>query len=511
MMRRILSIWLPSLAIDRWRRTAPRGADTQPVGLAADTAHGPRLVAVNAVAAAAGVAPGMRLADARPLCPALVSWPHDPTADRALLERLALWTQRWGPLAAIDQPDALLVDIGGAAHLFGGEAAVVALATAELAAHGYAARAGIAATAGAAWAMSHHGRAPAIIPADAVPHDHLAILPVAALRLDAETDTLLARLGLKRIGDLAALPREALARRFRNRRAAERNPLIRLDQLLGRLPEPLLPVIATPMPLVQRRLVEPIRHRALLDRVVVNLAADMAALLEARGLGARRLLLRAWRVDGMTLERRVELAAASREADHILRLFARRLDDIDAGFGIDQVQLLAPWTEPLELVQADMAATIATGTSLSQCLDRLMARLGPDAVARPVPQPSHSPERSQRWLPPLALSAGGQGELGLHRRPLKLLDRAEAISVVYATPEGLPRSFRWRGVVHSIVRAGGPERISPEWWRERSTARLRDYYRVEDSEGRRYWIYRHEQFGDRPGAAPDWYLHGLFG
>jgi protein ImuB len=136
-------------------------------------------------------------------------------------------------------------------------------------------------------------------------------------------------------------------------------------------------------------------------------------------------------------------------------------------------------------------------------------RLGEKAVRRPVLHASHVPERAQRWQPALEPEPASQGELAFHQRPLKLLDRAEQIAVLYATPDGFPRRFRWRGQVHEVVRVEGPERIAPEWWREKSTVRLRDYYRIEDGEGRRYWIYRLGLTGDGRGGPPEWFLHGL--
>lgn len=335
-------------------------------------------------------------------------------------------------------------------------------------------------------------------------------LPVAALRLDAATLTVLRRLGLKRVEDLSGVARDALARRFRAIHAPAANPLVRLDQLLGRVPEPLLPVRAVEVPLVQCRLMEPIRHRSLLDRVVADLAQALARELEGRGLGARRFELMLWKVDGDVPVRHLELAAASRDAAHVCTLFGRRLDDIDAGFGIEMARLSAPWTEPLPLSQADFeAAAERHGTSLATCIDRISARLGEAAVRRPVAFASHMPERAQRWVPPLDPEGASQGELAFHARPLKLFERPEAIAVIHASPDGLPRRFRWRGEVHEVARAEGPERIAPEWWRERSTARLRDYYRIEDAEGRRYWIYRAGLAGDGRGDAPAWFLQGL--
>ena len=508
-----MAIWCADLALDRWRLAegcaAGEGADATPLALIAETAHGPRIAAANPAAMGQGVRALIRQHRVRALCPALAVRPADPAGDLAFLEHLALWAQRWGPWSALDPPDGLLVDTTGAAHLFGGEAMLLADAQARLARRGLVARAAIAPTAGAAWALAHFGPDGAILEGDDL-LERLSALPVAALRLDDEVLLLLRRLGLKRLEDLAGIGREALARRFRTRRAPAANPLVRLDQLLGRVPEPLLPVIGQEQPIVQCRLVEPIRHRPLLDRVLADLAEDMARMLEGRGEGARRLELAAWKVDGDVLVRRLEMAAATRDPAHVCRLFAARLDDLDAGFGIELVRLGAPWTEPLVMGQAELdAAAEKHGTSLAACMDRLTVRLGAEAVRRPVPRASHVPERAQRWALPLEPLPGLQEDFAFHARPLKLLDRPEPIAVIYEAPDGLPRLFRWRGGVHEIARAEGPERIAPEWWRERSTVRLRDYYRIEDSTGRRYWIYRHGLAGDGRGGAPEWFLQGL--
>ncbi len=565
-----------------------------PLVLVTETAHGPRIDAANQAGLAAGARPGMMLADARTLCPQLAVAPSDPAGDLAFLERLALWAQRWGPWSAIDAPDGLLVDVTAVAHLFGGEDRLLAdveRRCGELGAGrgsgsgsgrgavGLTARAAIAPTAGAAWALARYGPPRAILgsppvrqeqspPAsshatDPPPSAHaerdrlpsrrhrkageeagdravdwaaigaampgaLADLPVAALRLDADVLLVLRRLGIKRLGQLAAIEadpdgtgdtgageaagRDALQRRFRHRRSPAANPLIRLDQLLGRVPEPLLPVVATPPALVQRRLLEPIRHRDPLNTVLHDLAEDMARALEGRGEGARRLELGLWRVDGEVVTRRLEFAAATRDAGHICRLFATRLDDVDAGFGIEMVRMRASWAEPLGLAQADLdAAAEEHGTSLAACLDRLAVRLGEGAVRRPVVHASHIPERAQRWQAPLALQPASQEELAFHARPLKILDQAEKIAVLYATPDGFPRQFRWRGRLHEVLRVEGPERIAPEWWREKGSTRLRDYYRIEDDSGRRYWIYRLGLIGDGRGGLPEWFLQGAWG
>ena len=461
------------------------------------------------------------LADARTICPEIAIAPSDPAGDLDFLEKLSIWAQKWGPWSALDPPDGILVDVTAAAHLFGGEKRMLADVEAAFASRKLAVRAAIAPTAGAAWAMAHFGPAKAILDPQDNALQRLTDLPVAALRLDQDVLTVLRRLGLKRLGDLAAIAtgpadraeaaaRDALHRRFRNRKSPSANPLIRLDQLLGRVPEPLLPVIPQQIPMVQRRLLEPIRHRNLLDQVLADLAAGMVRALEARGEGARRLELGLWRVDGEVLVRRLELASATREAAHIARLFTDRLDDVEAGFGIETVRLRASWTEPFAAAQDDIEhAAEQHGISLGACIDRLSVRLGRDAVRRPVPVASHLPERAQSWQPPLAPEPTSQGAFEFHHRPLKLLDRPEKIAVLYASPDGFPQRFRWRGDVREVVRVEGPERIAPEWWRAKSTVRLRDYYRIEDAGGQRFWIYRHGIAGDGRGGMPDWYLQGL--
>lgn len=532
--RRILAIWCARLSVDRWRLAqgceADEGADADPVALITETAQGPRIAAINHAAREAGAHIGTMLADARAVCPSIRAVPADAAGDLAFLEKLAVWAQRWGPWSALDAPDGVIVDVTAVAHLFGGEAQLVADVEAAFAARGLAVRTAIAPTAGAAWALAHYGRARSVI--DGGTPDQiqraLADLPVASLRLDTDVLTVLRRLGFKTLGQLVGVTdadrtdadrtdaggdasgRDALQRRFRNRKSPAANPLIRLDQLLGRVPEPLLPVVPQAMPLVQRRLVEPIRHRSLLDTVLSDLAEDMVRELEASGQGARRLELGLWRVDAEVIVRRLELAAATREAAHIKRLFASRLDDIDAGFGIETVRLRASWAEPLGIAQSDIEeAAQRHGTSLSACVDRLSVRLGAQAVQRPVPRASHRPERAQRWQGPMEPQPTFQTAFEFHDRPLKLLDRPERIAVLYASPDGFPQRFRWRGDVREVVRVEGPERIAPEWWREKSTARLRDYYRIEDATGRRYWIYRHGIAGDQRGGPPDWYLQGL--
>ena len=511
-MTRVASIWLPRLAIERWAKSA--AAPDEATALTVEAAHGPVIHAVTDAAAARGARPGMRLTDARALDPALQAVAADLAGDAALLARLARWAGRWSPLVEVDPStalgtgDGLRLDVGGVAHLFGGEQGLLADIEARFAAAGLTARAAIAATPGAAWALARYqplspvrererkGEGLAIL---------LAPLPVAALRLPPEAVHTLTRLGLKTIGDLAGVPRRSLARRFRE----ADNPIDALDRALGRKAEPLTAAPAERPPRALLRLAEPVVHPEAAGQALALLVPQLVAELEARRLGVRRLYLAGYRVDGSVAGTGVATAIASREPAHLQRLLKDKAAALDPGFGFDGFVLEASWCEPLGAAQDSLVEPPSSDADLARLVDRLSVKLGPERVRRPVAIESHLPERAIGWMEAVLTSPSPSREEGL--RPQKLLDRAEAIAVIYATPEGLPRRFVWRRKVHDVARAEGPERISPEWWRERSTARLRDYYRVEDKDGRRFWIYREGRHGDGRGGDPVWYLHGLFG
>lgn len=442
---------------------------------------------------------GARLTDARALDPGLVAEPADPEGDAELVRRLARWAQRWSPLVEVDGSDGLRFDVTGVAHLFGGEEALAEDVRARFAAMGLTARIAVAPTAAAAWAFSHFGG------------DALAPLPVAALRLEAETVRTLERLGLKTIGALTSLPRLALARRFRG---AE-NVVDALDRMLGRKAEPLTGLAETPPPRALLKLEEPATHPETATQALDRLIPTLVDELEQRRLGARRLSLHGFRVDGSVASASVATAIASREPRHLQRLLADKAMALDPGFGFDAFTLVADWSEDLDAAQQSLVEEPSGERDLARLVDRLSVKLGPSAVRRPVTFESHLPERASGWEVavrfPSASEQGKSRAAAVKKRPHRLLDRPEAIDVIYATPEGLPRRFVWRRAVHDIARAEGPERIAPEWWRERSTARLRDYYRVEDQAGRRYWIFREGLAGDGRGGAPAWFIHGLFG
>ena len=148
---------------------------------------------------------------------------------------------------------------------------------------------------------------------------------------------------------------------------------------------------------------------------------------------------------------------------------------------------------------------------LDGLIDRLTARLGPEAVCRFEAVESHLPEQAAR------LVWAGRRESGTPwpardpdsppLRPFQMFDPPQPIETVSLAPDGPPARFRWRRVTHDVARAEGPERIGGEWWR-RPNHRTRDYYRVEDRDGRRFWLFRAGFYGDDP--EPRWYIHGLF-
>ena len=497
--------------------------------------RGPVLWAVNREAGAKGLRSGMRLADARALLAGLVTARADAAADRQGLERLALWCNRFTPWCAVDGGNeagdgGLLLDITGCAHLFGGEAALMGEIAARLSGLGVENRLGLADTPGAAWALARFGPADdggpgARIAAPGGTHAAIAGLPVEALRLAAEDARLLRRLGLVTVGAVDGLPRASLARRFPSRERGSA-VLARLDRALGRFAEPIAPLAPPPACLERLALPEPLLDRAGLDAVLARLVPGLSASLERDGLGVRRLALWCYRVDGGVVRRAVATARATRDGDHLLRLFRETLETVDPGFGIDCAALHAERVEPLAPAQLSLTGDRRRQGGVDLLVDRLLAKLGDGAVCRLEPVARHRPETAERAVAPGRepapwLEAPEAPETPQHpQRPFRLFDRPEPIDVMAEVPDGPPLLFTWRRVRRRVARAAGPERIEPEWWAGGDTGgrdeAVRDYYRIEDADGRRYWLYRAGLYGDDEagtgsGGAPRWYVHGLYG
>ena len=507
MGRRILSFWLPDLAVERWRIASDRRGDPVPddlpLALAGEGTHGPVIHAASRAARAAGVAPGQRVVDARALLPGLVLSHADPAADRAALARLALWAQRWCPWTAVDGDRGIVMDTTGSDHLHGGEDAMMAAIEGRLGALGLTARLAIAPTRGAAWALARHGMVREVCAPGGLAA-RMAPLPVRALRLTGAAVHMLDRLGLHRVGDVAAMPRITLARRFSRKDGAE-NPLLRLDQMLGRVAEPVTPLSEPPRFAARVQLADPVQ-----DPVphLPALAARLCADLGAAGMGARRVALTLFRTDGEVTGTAVATARASRDPAHLVRLFDGRLDRVDPGFGFDVLTLAAEVAERLDSAQPGLDGGEGDATALAALTDRLVARFGGAALTRPAARGSHIPERDLAWVP--AMAGAPPPPAPRPRRPLRLFDPPEEVRVLYAVPEGPPARFVWRRVDRRVTRFAGPERIAPEWWRDLPGTRLRDYYRVEDQHGLRLWLFREGILGDRAGTPPRWFVHGAF-
>jgi len=493
-----------------------------------------------------GLRPGMPLADARAMYPALAVAESDEEADRHLIDAVADWCDRYTPLVGLDAPDGLVLDIAGCAHLFGGEAALCHDILARLADQGLHARAAVADTVGCAFAVARFGGT-FLVPPGGMRHA-LAPLPMVALRLAPEIVEALTGLGLKRIADVIDLPRAPLAARFGEILVR------RLDQALGREDEPITPRLPVPSYVAEQSFPDPIGLERDVLGAIARLATQLGVAMERRQDGARLLQIALFRADNKVYRIEVGTGAPVRDAAHIARLFADRLamigDACDPGFGFDMVRLAALVTERCEPVQSGLAqrGSMRNGflqdgfgcpgddAAFSHLIDRLGARFGPRRVTRLVERDTHIPEFAVAALPAHAVKhektrrtdrprtarvsrasfehAGGTPALQdslSSTRPVRLFDRPEPVEAVAEVPDGPPARFRWRRVLHEVAAAEGPERIAMEWWRDADgQAFTRDYFRVESREGLRVWLYREGLYGCA-APAPRWFLHGLFG
>jgi protein ImuB len=557
-MRRVVSLWLPRFATDRWqrdrrqksrrpglpragRRASPAGRRgdeagaeeaLQPLALVAEEGGRLGLAAVNAAAEAGGLAPGLPLAEARALLPGLITVPHDPEADARAVAALAAWCARYTPWTAPDSTEegtggaGVLLDVSGCCHLFGGERALLEDLQARLAGFGYSARLGLADTAGAAWAMARFATAaahPCVVVLPGRQRASLAPLPPAALRLSPGTVELMDRLGLRRIEDLYPLTPAVLTPRF------GALAVRRLAQALGSEAEPLAPQQPPAAYLTRQIFAEPVGDPADLARACDRLLDLLCRELARAGRGARQLELTAYRADGSLQRLTLGTSRPSRDAGHLRRLFTEKLPRLDPGFGIEVMTLGATLTAPLAAQQMALRPAeakpeaVADGArDIPELVDRLGSRLGLGAVRAPRLTESHLPECAFALAAAGAEDAPGKQVPGKQApgkqanddrrktphpklRPLRLLARPEPVEAVSLLPDYPPAQFRWRRVLHQVVRAEGPERLLAEWWQgdpQEGDAPPRDYFRVEDADGRRYWLYR---------SAGRWFLHGLFG
>ncbi len=566
MARRILSLWFPRLAAERALRLR-RDALDGPFAVVQDRARALVLASVNLEAEAAGLTRGQALRDATAMCPGLVTQAADPQAEAGFLTHLRRWAGKFSPWVAEESPESLIIDLTGCTHLFGGEAALLAQVEADCAALGLSLRAGIADTPGAAWALARFagqggghgarsgddimqearatrsraarrrnwekggplpisGRSAPAAPQGAIAppgqmRAALAPLPLAALRLPPDVIESFTRLGLRRIDDILGLPRAAIARRF----GAE--TVKRLDQALGIEPEPVSPA-AAPLHFAARlTFPDPIGTLEDIAAGVDRLLPALCARLVARGHGARRLRLQAFRADGQVQVIEVTLARPAATAERMRPLLALKYDQIDPGFGIDCLRLQAVLTETLSAVQhrgpVDPRQTRQAASSgldlrppedeaLADLIGKLGTRLGSEAVTRCHPTDSHLPEKAAMalaaaWAEPWdSRITGGRWPAPPGPRPL-ILTAPEPVTAP-DTDAMPPARFRWRRRDLVTRLALGPERILPEWWFDLPDWRNgpRDYWRVEVQTGERLWMY----FAHGGDISGGWFCHGQY-
>lgn len=510
---RILSLCLPTLPTDRIARRAPEPTDG-PLVTIVKIKGAQRVAAVNNQAMVLAVKPGMGLADARAVCPSLQVAEADPDGEAEALGHILQWCRRFTPLAALDPPEGLLLDVTGAAHLFGGEPGLVDSVETGLARQGWVARAAIADTPEAAWALARFSTCRSAPTGPAAIRILTEPLPLAALHLAPSVIEALAQAGLRRIGDVTIRPRAPIAARF------GQSLFLRLDGLLGLTKSAITPSLAVPAFLAERRYMTGITRIEAVERAILSLAHHLCDQLTRAGQGARRIEALFFRVDGVVKRIVVGTSRPLRDPPRLARLFREKLatlgeDGLDTGYGFDLIRLAAEAVEPFGRQQGDLdpagGTDAAREADLALLVDRLGARLGVSRVVRLHDANHHRPEAATTEVPALR-SAGPQGDASVDNldpgRPLRLFNRPEPIEAMAAVPDGPPARFRWRRFLHEIAAIEGPERIAAPWWTD--AAPVRDYFQAEDGEGRRFWLFR-EGFYQTNVDKPRWFLHGLFG
>ncbi|WP_204113028.1 DNA polymerase Y family protein [Shimia biformata] len=550
-VRRVLSLWFPRLGAERLIRQARGGLDV-PLAVLRDTGQMQVISSMNALAEAEGLQVGQPLRDAQAVCPALVTRLQNVQAEAAFLTVLRRWAGKFSPWVAEAPPTGLVIDLTGCAHLFGGEEALLGVVGQDCADLGLTVQAGIADTLGAAWALarfagqpgpqSHRngdaidqearatrsravkrrhwtrGGAPPRVAMPAAPPGRIARpgqtrialspLPVAALRLEGDTQEQLSRLGLRRIGDLIGQPRAALARRF------GKGLVLRLDQALGAVPEPVSPAKPSFHFAVRMTLPDPIGLEEDIMAGIDRLLPRLCKHLTDKGQGARLVRFQAFRTDQTMQSIEVGLARASDDPDRLRPLLRMKLDEIDAGFGIDMLRLEVIRSEPIHQrrmtghLDAGRAVSdrLASNTAIDDLIGRVGARIGLERITRRHPASSNIPEKTAQvlaaaWSEPFS----GKWPETPTRRPL-LMWPPEPVSA----PESpvVPDRFRWRGRELELDLALGPERIAPEWWLDDPNWRsgVRDYWRVTCTSGDRLWLF----FAHGGAMSAGWFCHGAF-
>jgi protein ImuB len=508
--RRIVALWFPRLATDRLQRRwkAKNGAplpDAPPLVVAAKEKNALVISALDRKATALGLSVGQPLANARAMLPALKAVTANEPADVKLLGRIADWCERFTPFVSPDPPRGLLLDVTGATHLFGGEQAMLDRLREGLVAQGFAVRGALAGTVLAARALARFRDGAVVAPGEE--EKAIQALPIDALNLDPVTTHAFRRAGLKTIGQAASRKRAELNARFGARL------VYMIDTALARAESPISPRRPLPDYRAERNFAEPVATEEVIRSTLTSLAASLGEVLEKRGEGARRLEAEFYRADGIVRRIAVETGSPIRDPKIVERLFREKLDalidPLDPGFGFDLIRLSATRAERAEAADADFDADLNARREIRFLVDRLAARFGAQRILAFQPNNTHIPECAFAAVPAQYAEDSKiewqkirrPGEAP--RRPLRLLAKSEPMSLLRAVPGSSAAHMRWRRAQRTVTHAEGPERIAMEWWRHQDDQPARDYHRIEDADGHRFWIFRDT-------ATSQWLVHGAF-
>ncbi len=498
-MKRFVSIWFPYLLTDWYALHDPSVRDT-PFVLKANIRNRVTITAASLAAVQKGIYTGMALADARAIFPALQAFDQRSGVAEKLLKKIAAWCIRFSPVASADGTDGIIIDATGCSHLWGNDRLYVTDIVNKLKAKGYHAKAAMADTIGAAWAMARFRNKSCIIHAGKH-NDAIAYLPVESLRLESDTVQRLHKLGLHRVADIINMPARTLSRRF------GKHIVQRLKQAAGTIEEYIEPVV--PVPQYHERLtcLDPIVRIEGIEIAVQQLLERVCNRLVKEGKGIRQLLLKCWIVDGKEQTVSIGTSAATTSIKHLMGLFTLKISTIMPGLGIELFMLEATVVEDAQPKQEVIWKTTAvlSDVNITELVDRLQSRFGNIAVKRYLPAQHHLPERSVK----ITSSLQEKPEIDWYTntlRPIILLPQPVQVEVTAPIPDYPPMMFRYNGSLHKVIKADGPERIEQEWWIR--DGRHRDYYAVEDETGARYWLFRSGHYDAEKTYR--WFVHGLF-
>lgn len=499
MSKRFVSIWLPYLVTD-WLALKKPGIEKIPFVICAQL-HGRMIItAANMLAESKGIFKGMALADARAIYPTLEKFDDKPELVDKMLQRLAEWCIRFTPVAAVDPLGGVILDVTGCSHLWGGDKSYLSEIIKRIQEKGFHVKAAMADTIGAAWAMARFRNNSCIIhPGKHI--ESLQTLPPESLRLEVETVERLHKLGLHQVKDILIMKRATLRRRFGDR------IIQRINEAVGTQQEFLTPVV--PVQCYQERLpcIEPIVRIEGIEIALKQLLETLCTKLRNEGKGVREVLFKGYRVDSKQVSVCISTSGATTNVQHLFKLFGLKLPFIEPALGIELFLLEATKTEDHTPLQEDIwkQGGNLQDHRISELIDRLAGRIGSSAIYRYLPDEHYLPELSIKKTTSLKEHPSTTWHTA-RPRPIQLLHTPEQIEVTAPVPDYPPMNFRYKGKLHKILHADGPERIEQAWWIR--DGQHRDYYSVQDEEGCKYWLFRLGHYDT--AKTYSWYLHGFF-